>query len=346
MKGKIAVASLLMASAAVVSCSGGASSDKPAAEKKIAEVGVLKVVSTTDVEGGLGYVGTVKAQKSAKIAARYSGTVGSVKVQPGRHVSAGTVVAEISSPTLESTRATAAATYGYAKDALERVTKVKDAGGVTEQKLIEVRTEHDKALAALQGADQALAECSVKAPFSGVIGEVLVEAGESVTATQPIATIFDISSLEIEISVPEAEMASVEVGEVMDVRIPALGDIHVKAKVTGRGVVASALSHSYSCTLAPIEKVEGMLPGMVCGVKKADLKHALIVVPITAVKTDSEGSYLWTVDNGVAAKRHISTAGYAGDGVIVAEGVEEGDVVITSGIGKVSTGMKVKIREE
>lgn len=346
MKGKIVFASLLMVSAAIVSCATRTPSDKSAGEEKIAEVGALKVVSTTDVPGELGYVGTVKAMKSAKIAARYSGTVDNINVMQGRHVAGGAVIAEISSPTLQSTQAAAAATYGYAKDALDRVMKVKDAGGVTEQKLIEVRTEHDKALAALQGADQALAECLVKAPFSGVIGEVLVEAGENVLAAQPLATIFDISSLEIEISVPEAEMASVAVGDWMDVRIPALGDKYVKAKVSGRGIVGSALSHSYTCTLTPTGKVDGLLPGMVCSVKKSDMKNALIVIPVTAVKTDSEGLYVWTIDNGTAAKRHISTSGYAGDGVIVAGGLEDGDIVITSGAGKVSTGMKVKIKDE
>ncbi|MCF0178054.1 MAG: efflux RND transporter periplasmic adaptor subunit, partial [Bacteroidales bacterium] len=220
--------------------------------------------------------------------------------------------------------------------------QVKDAGGVTEQKMIELQTEHDKAYAALQGAKQAMEECRLKAPFAGVIGELLVEEGENVSALQPVTTIYDINSLEIEIPVPEAEIYDVKEGDLMQVCIPALGGKTISAKVASRGIVASPVTHSYNCTLTISGKVNGLLPGMVCNATKRDEKNALIVVPTTAVKTDISGRYLWLANDGVAEKRYITVAGYSGSGIIVGEGLSAGDLVIVSGMNRVGNGTKVK----
>ncbi|MCF0165014.1 MAG: efflux RND transporter periplasmic adaptor subunit [Bacteroidales bacterium] len=340
MKKRLLIIACVLA-ATIVSCGRQSDTQTDVKQDKIVEVKVLQI-QPGNGGGSFSYVGTVKASKSAKIAAKYSGALEKLNVSKGKYVSKGAVVAEISSQTIKSAYETANATYNYAKDAVDRVSQVKDAGGVTEQKMIELQTEHDKAYASLQGARQAVEECRLKAPFAGVIGDVLVEEGENVSAMQPVVTIFDINSLEIEIPVPEAEISDVKVGDIMQVTVPALGGEMISAKVASRGVVASSITHSYTCTLSISGKVDGLLPGMVCSVNKKDEIAAQIVVPTTAVKADTEGRYLWIANNGIAEKRHITVAGYCGSGIIVAEGISEGDMVIISGMNKVGSGTKVK----
>ena len=72
---------------------------------------------------------------------------------------------------------------------------------------------------------------------------------------EPLAKLMDISSL-----------GQITEGMEVAVTVPALGDREFRGKVTVKGISASVLSHSYSCTLIPDGKVTGLLPGMVCKV--------------------------------------------------------------------------------
>ena len=110
------------------------------------------------------------------------------------------------------------------------------------------------------------------------------------------------------------------------------------------GVSASALSHSYTCTVIPDEKIDGLMPGMVCKVS-AGTAGSGIVIPASSVKTGMDGRYVWIVRDGKAARRSIETGGFSGDGVIVESGLASGDLLIVEGAKKVSSGMTVKVVE-
>ena len=129
------------------------------------------------------------------------------------------------------------------------------------------------------------------------------------------------------------------------VEVPALGGARFQAVVKTKGVSASPLSHSYSCTLSPSGQVEGLLPGMVCKVYRDSEGAGGIIVPASVVRTDGNGRYVWTVADGKVVKKYIVTGKFAGKGVAVEDGLEAGDRVIVEGSQKVSSGMKVDARE-
>lgn len=83
------------------------------------------------------------------------------------------------------------------------------------------------------------------------------------------------------------------------------------------------------------------MPGMLAKVRFDDNGDDSIAVPASAVQLDSEGKYVWMSESGVVSKRRITVGGYSGMGVIVTEGLAEGEKVIVKGYQKVSGGMKV-----
>lgn len=287
------------------------------------------------------YVGRVEPSKSALVLNRFPGTVGSVKVSEGQNVRAGQVIAVVNSETVQSAYDIAKATLDQAEDGYERVCAVYAGGSVTELKMVEVKTQLEKARAAERSARKALDDCTVTAPFDGIVSDVMVHAGENVAAAAPLVQLTDLHNVEIHFSVPENEYASIGRGDKASVEVPALEKSY-DAFVAVKGVTASPVSHAYDFILKGINESGELVPGMVCKVRMSSAQDSCIVIPASAVMTDLDGRYVWGVDDeGRAVKTRVTCSGFSGDGIIVSDGVEEGDKIITEGSRKVSTGMKV-----
>ena len=305
-------------------------------------------VKTIDVTFGeacntKSYVGVAEESKSTRISCKYPGQLVSLNVRKGDYVKAGSVIAVISSQTVQTTKQIADATLRQALDGYDRISKLHDSGSIADVKMIEIETQLAKAKAAAESADKAIEECSVKAPYSGVIGEVYVDEGVELSLLQDIVKIMDISSMEIHFSVPENELQMVSKGSPVSLDIPALGMERVDAAITSKGIAASPLSHTYKCSLKTKSPVSGLMPGMVCKVYLGDSKGDAAIIPASTIRTDSQGRYVWTVKENIVHKTYVTPEGYSGQGVIIREGLSNGDKIITEGVQKVCSGMKVKI---
>lgn len=333
----------LCVAAASLMLLGGCGQKKEGADRRgPVPVRVFTVEHTGGTESDV-YVGTVQPSKSAVLSCRYPGTLVALHVSEGDRVCKGDTVAVIDSRAVRSSWEMAHASLRQAEDGYRRLVQVHDSGSVADVKMIEIETELTKARASAEAADKALEDCVVKAPFDGVIGDVFTEEGVDVSSVEPLARILDISGLEIEISVPEGEIGQMEEGALAEVSVPALDYAGFPASLRTKGIVASALSHSYKCTLVPSARVEGLMPGMVCKVTFSGTEDAL-VIPAAVVRTDKDGRYVWIVEDGKVRKRHVAPGGFSGKGVIITDGLVSGDRVICEGMQKVSSGMTVSVK--
>ena len=343
---------LLLASAAtalsLASC-GNLSLKKKETVKPPVRVKVLEVNPDSDASSAKTYVGKVGTSKNTVVLSPFPAKLEKVSVKQGQTVRANQQVAKIYSETVASTLNAARATMRQAQDGYDRLQKVRDNGSVAPVKVVEVETALARAKATLATAQKAAYDCSVKAPFAGTVSEVLVEEGEEVTLGQPLVRIVDLGSLEVQISIPETEISAVGVGSVALVTIPALSSAQFPAKLVRKGVSASAVSHSYDCSLELLKPVEGLMPGMVGKVVFSN-EGALSdepqnpVIPASIVRMDKTGKYVWAVNaQNRVEKKYITPGDFSGKGVIVLDGLESGDRVIVEGMSKVSTGMSVEV---
>ena len=290
------------------------------------------------------YVGTVRPAKSVVLSCPYSGTLVSLLADEGEEVKKGDTIAVVESPAVRSTWKMAHAALEQAEDGYSRLMQVHESGSVPDVKAVEVKTQLDRARASAEAADSALAGCTVRAPFDGVLGDVFAEEGVDLSPAEPLVRLLDISAVEIEIPVPEGEVGSLYSGQIARVSVPALSGLGFEATLVAKGLVASPVSHSYMCRLDPASAVQGLMPGMVCKVSFPDGGEG-IVVPASAVRTDESGRYVWTVSENRVLKKYITVGGFSGRGVLVASGLSEGDLLITEGVQKVSGGMSVTVVE-
>lgn len=290
------------------------------------------------------FSGELEPEKSVVLTAPYGGTLTMLPVSKGQRVVGGQAVAVIRSQSVESALQIAEASLEQAKDANTRLQKVYASGAIPEIQKIDIETQLAKAEATAAAARRAKADGTVKTPYRGVIGELYVDRGVEVLPGQRIALLMDLSSLNVHIEVHENDISGIVVGTPAIVSVPALGLENLAAVVSERGYVASPVSRSYGCTLRLAEAHPELMPGMAVKASFAVpeiTEDPRIVVPASAVQMDTEGKYVWTVEDGLVRKVRIATDGYSGRGVVVRAGLEAGDHVIVEGYQKVSTGMKV-----
>ena len=289
------------------------------------------------------YVGRVESAQTALITLSYGGTLDSFALRTGQRVTAGQVLAAVQSESVTSAYDMASATLRQAEDGYDRARKASEGGGVTEVQLMEVETQLAKARAAEKTARQALDKLRPKAPFDAVVEEVFQEQGVEAAALSPLCRLMDLNRLEIHFSVPESEMAQLQEQTVARVEVPAL-PATAQGVVLSKGISANALSHSYECVLGQLSEMPGLLPGMVCKVDILQPGTASVTVPVQAVQSDLEGRYVWTVNAQSRVEKHrVLVDGFSGRNVVVTEGLEAGDWVVTDGSRKISTGMTVNV---
>lgn len=291
------------------------------------------------------YIGTVRPSKEAHIVSRHDGKLKQILVRKGTHVAEGQVIAVIESQSLQSAYNAAKASLNEAEDAMKRVRRVHDANVVPDMKMVEIETKLQQAKAAASAAEHALEECRIRAPFAGVVSEIVTETGISVSPIDRIATIIDMHNAEIEFAVPESEISDFSIGDTATVGISAIGHT-CQAVVVTKDMVSSPLSHTFMCRLRPIAKSADMMPGMVCHIYSNRKFQADIVIPANAVKMDSHGKYVWTVSaDSIVSKRYITLGEFVSHGVMVLDGLTTGDRIIVEGMQKVCTGMKVNVQQ-
>ena len=311
------------------------------AEERVIPVGVLRI----DTVGGIvrnTYPGYLEEGQSVEMAFKYGGTLQTLNVTEGSVVRKGQVLARVSSPQMESTQRSAQAAFEQAQDAYNRLKKVYDNGSLPEIRWREMVADLEKAQSALDLANAMLADNVLKAPFDGTIASLNAEVGENIAPMRPVLRLINTKGMTVKISVPENEIAKVQLGDTAEIVIPALGDKIFYGKIIEKSMTASLLTHSYPVKVLIDQPDEAFAPGMIGKVVlKADINKG-IIVPANAVLINQEGKFVWVVEDSRATRRQITISGYSGNGVIVSEGLTMGDMVIVEGYQKVSEGMKVE----
>lgn len=194
-------------------------------------------------------------------------------------------------------------------------------------------------------ARKLLSDCRLVAPFDGVISDKSGEVGQTVLPGAAVARLVSTVGQQVRIAVPEGEIGDIAVGQKARIAVPALDGKVFQGTVTERGVTADAFSRSYEVKLRVDDADASLLPGMVAEVSLTGKEgHTAYVLPPHIVQLDETNcTFVWVASEGHAEKRRVVCGDYTADGVIVDEGLKEGDQVIVEGQQKVCEGTKISL---
>ena len=328
MKRTILAAALLMAA--------GCSSPEKARTVDPLRVATVAAALSADA-GAAVYVGTIEEEASASLSFPVPGTVARTFADEGQRVRQGQLLAELDPTSARRTFEAAEAALNQAKDACERLRQLHDAESLPEIQWVEAQTRLRQAESAFGIARKNLEDCSLSAPFAGVVGRRQASAGENVLPGVPVMTLLRIGSVKVRFSVPEQEIAGLGAESRIGVVVAALGD---------RAFTANPAAHTYDVRATLPNDGGELLPGMVCRVTVSPAGAAEeIVVPVRAVQQAGDGSrFVWTVRGDSAVRTAVTTGRLVNDGIVLTGGIAAGDRVVVDGMQKIGEGSKVTER--
>jgi len=187
------------------------------------------------------------------------------------------------------------------------------------------------AQAKVDAAQATVNSLSIIAPFDGEVLSVEQRAGDLVAADELSVNLADMAHLYVETQVDESDIATVKLGNQVEATLDAMPGVVLTGQVTAINPVGELVSGLVKYTVRiDLEKVDddvflplGATANVVIQIKDAS---ATLAVPITAIQNDSNGEYVWVIQNdGSTSRVDIVGGSIVGELVAVTGDLKEGD---------------------
>ncbi len=208
--------------------------------------------------------------------------------------------------------------------------------------------------AAVETAGIQLGYCSIRAPLSGRTGGLLVQQGNMIKANDvPIVVIHQVQPIYVTFAVPEQNLPEIK-------KHMAAGDLKTEALLPGgdrrpeQGIL-TFIDNAVDTATGTIKlkatfQNEGrrFWPGQFVNVLLTlTTRPNALLVPSPAVQTGQEGQYIFVVKPDLTLESRPVTLDLSLEGMaVVANGVQPGERVVTSGHLRLFPGAKVEIKKE
>lgn len=261
----------------------------------------------------------------------------------GRSVAAGEEVARLDAALERIRLRQAKLQLRDARSQLQRIAGLKRSQVASEKAYDDAVTAVGLREAELDAAREQLGRKTLRAPFEGVIAEILTDPGEVVGAGTPIATLMQLEPLALSVGVPGYQVGRVREGAEVVVSVPAFPNQRFLAVVDRVAPAAAEGRHLFEVEIL-VPNADGRLrPGM--SARAAIVTSTLegvIVAPLEAVVERSGRRNVFLVDEGHARAVDVGDAPLHGDHVLISIGVRGVELVVRGQHG-LQDGMLVRV---
>lgn len=316
------------------------------AEKNEAVSVKVAQVKTENVSLDFVANGSFAPTQELNFSAEKSGKVIKVLVDEGDYVNVGQTLVIVRSDVVNVNAQTAKAAYENAKSDYARYENAFQTGGVTKQQLDQAKLQLTNAQSNLTQANINVGDTKVKAPIKGFINKRYIEPGSILTgmpATQ-MFEIVDVSKLKLKVTVNESQVASLKIGNTVDVTSSVFPDKVAKGKIIFIAPKADETLNfpvEIEITNNANSSIKAGMYGTATFVssQKQDLK----VVPRNAFVGSVSSNQIFVVENGIAKLKKVTAGRILGEQVEIINGLSDGETVIITGQINLQDGNTVEI---
>jgi len=354
---------------------------------RVVEVAAAQAPSSDGQVALLNASGYVTPRRRATVAAKITARVTQMYADEGMHVQAGQILALLDDSDyrvrLNSAKADRDATAAGLQDLqvqlanaeieLRRTQQLTKQGVSSPEALDNARTAADSLSARIaltkeqvqasdakiRVAQQDLDNCTVRAPFAGIVVSKDAQVGEMVSPNSAgggftrtgIATIVDMKSLEVEVDVNESYIARVRPGMPVTSVLDAYPNWQIPSKVRTIIPTADRQKATVKVRIAFNQLDPRILPDM--GVKvtflgnegrAAKSEGVKALVPQNAVRSESGSQVVYLYRQGHVERRAVGVGETRGSDTEITAGVVAGDQVVVGGLDGLRDGERVEIR--
>lgn len=202
----------------------------------------------------------------------------------------------------------------------------------------------DQAMAQAQSQSNQASYAKLTAPSAGVITGVEAEAGQVVSAGQPVFRFAQDGPRDAVFAVPEQVVATLKIGQKMSATLSGNAQ-NFLGKVREIGASADPVTRTFAVKLA-LDKAEALPLGMSLNVHAPQLAGSqpeVLKVPTSAIRQESGQSAVWVFDpqTSTVSIQVVQVATADGNEVVIAAGLRPGQQIVSAGVHVLSPGQKV-----
>ncbi|ABX62156.1 efflux transporter [Brucella pinnipedialis M163/99/10] len=327
-----------------------------------------QTVSTVTVEPGVWQpgveaIGTASALNGVDLTVQLDGVVQKINFKANQDVKQGDILLQMEDSIQRADLAAAEAEAVLAQQNLKRADTLRTRGVGAVSNVDTTASAANAAVALVEKMRATLAQKSVKAPFSGVIGIPKVDIGQYLTPGTVIATLQNTDIMRIDFTVPEQLLATIKLGQTVKVGSNA-DTLDFTGKIVGIDPKIDPTTRLVSVRAEVDNPDHKLTPGQFVQVRvELPEESNVIALPQTSIVSSLYGDYVYVVrpeqkqesakaseaakvqegQKQVAQQVFIKLGRRSAGNVEVTSGLKPGDIIITAGQNRLSSGVPVKI---
>jgi membrane fusion protein, multidrug efflux system len=228
---------------------------------------------------------------------------------------------------------------------LKKQQSLYDKGGVTQTELKNSSIQFVNAKYAYENAEIQLAKMTIVAPFDGVIVELPYHTdGVRIDQGQALLKIMQYDQLLMDVKLPEKHLPEVTLNQMVQISNYNIAKDTIYGKISQISPVINADTRTFQSVLQIDNKKRLLRPGMfIKAFILSEKRDGTIVIPKETVISRQDGKVVFTVENGIATEKKITTGLESLDVIEIVNGLKVNDRLVISGFETLRNKSKVSV---
>ena len=311
---------------------------KSAPEKQLTENKALQVklwkVELKEYKLPVRAAGMLSTTAEMKLGFKTGGIIQQVNVKEGALVKRGNVLAALDLSEIEAQVNQARIGLEKAQRDLGRAKNLYQDSVATLEQYQNANSAYELAQSQKRIADFNLEHSRIKAPANGRIQKILVEPNELIAPGHP-AILFASTESDwvVRVALTDKDIVKFSLGDSARVEMDAFPDISFQAKITELGAIADPVTGTYEAELRILRAKSQFRSGFISRAYIFPTQSgSAAMVPLEALLESSDKrAIVYVYKEGELSRRRIRTGRIVDDLIMVIEGLEPGELVVTEG---------------
>ncbi|MBR9728537.1 efflux RND transporter periplasmic adaptor subunit [Shewanella intestini] len=305
---------------------------------------VTSVVQEEELAQSISLIGNLQAERSVYISSQVAGKISQIDIGENHQVAAGDTLVVLEHGKSKAAVAEAKAYLADQKRILNEYLKLSNQNAITQTEIAAQQASVDMGKARLAAAQSELDYHTLKAPFSGTAGLIDFSLGKMITAGSDLLAFDDLSSMRLDLQVPEKYLSQLSTGMTVSAQTHAWSNTTFIGKIIAIDTRINQDTLNLRVRVQFDNPKQHLKPGMMMSAKLTFPATSQAVIPVQAIEYSGTKRFVYLVDDRHVVKRTQVTLGARVDNeVLITQGVNAGDLVVVQGLVNMRDGLNVNV---
>ncbi len=296
------------------------------------------------LDNNLRLTGSLVANEFVILKSEVAGLVTKINFEEGQRIKKGQLLIQLDSREISAEIDKLNFTKKLNEDNEYRQKQLLAREAISKEEYETALTTLNTTLAEIKLKEVQLQKRQIRAPFDGIIGLRSVSVGSYISSSDELVTVYSISPIKIDFSIPGKYSAQVNPGDKISFEVDSYQDEVFNGEIYAVEPQVDPRTRSIQVRAKSNNEKSKLLPGQFAKINLTlDTYEDALMIPTQAVVPELNGKKVFIYKDGIVETKNIETGIRTADLIQVTTGLNSGDIVLTSGILQLKQGMEVDI---